>query len=78
MELTCQEVLANMSCYIDGDGSAELRAALGSHVAECSRCHTLFDTTQETLRMVANAQPFEVPAGVSARMFRLLQGLRHR
>lgn len=73
--LSCKEVLANMSCYIDGDGSAELRSRLEKHIARCPRCWVVFDTTKKTLRIVTDCQPFEVPLEVSARLYTRLQGL---
>lgn len=36
--MDCKEVLANMSCCIDGDGSAELSRALEEHIARCHHC----------------------------------------
>lgn len=71
--MNCKEVLANMSCYIDGDGSAELRKALGEHVTHCRRCRVLFDTTGQMLRIVTATEPFEVPLAVSARLYNRLE-----
>jgi anti-sigma factor RsiW len=71
--MDCKEVLANMSCYIDGDGSAELRKALEEHVARCRRCHVVFDTTGKMLKIVTDVEPFEVPLAVSARLYSRLE-----
>lgn len=71
----CKEVLANMSCYVDGDGSAELRKALEEHIARCRRCRVIFDTTGKTLKLVSDAEPFEVPLAVSARLYTRLEKL---
>ena len=71
--MDCNEVTANMSCYIDGDGSEELRKALREHVAQCRRCRVVFDTTGQMLGMVRDAEPFEVPLAVSARLYSRLE-----
>lgn len=71
--MDCKEVLANMSCYIDGDGSAELRKALEAHIARCRRCHVVFDTTGQMLKIVSDVAPFEVPLAVSARLYSRLE-----
>jgi predicted anti-sigma-YlaC factor YlaD len=71
--MDCKEVLANMSCYIDGDGSAELRKALEEHIASCRRCRVVFDTTGQMLKIVTDAEPFEVPLAISARLYNRLQ-----
>lgn len=59
--MDCNQVLANLSDYVDGDVSAELRKALEEHLARCRRCSVVLDTTRRTLRIVLDAEPFEVP-----------------
>lgn len=71
--MDCKEVLANMSCYIDGDGSVELRRALEEHIARCRRCRVVFDTTGQMLKIVTDVEPFEVPLAVSARLYNRLE-----
>ena len=72
-DMDCKEVTANMSCCIDGDGSEELRKALREHVAQCWRCRVVFDTTGQMLGLVRDAEPFEVPLAVSARLYSRLE-----
>ena len=71
--MDCKEVLANLSCYVDSDGSAELRAALEEHIAKCRRCRVVFDTTGKALKIVLDVDPFEVPLAVSARLYARLE-----
>ena len=71
--MDCKEVLANMSCYVDGDGSGELRKALQEHIAHCRRCRVVFDTTGQMLKIVTDVEPFEVPLAVSARLYNRLE-----
>jgi len=71
--MECVDVLPNLSCYLDGDGSAELRRALEEHIARCRRCRVVFDTMGRTLKIVLDADPFEVPLAVSARLYSRLQ-----
>jgi len=71
--LDCKDVLENLSSYVDGDGSAELREALEEHIAHCRRCRVIFDTTRRTLKMVLDVDPFEVPLAVSARLYARLE-----
>lgn len=67
--MDCKEVLANLSCYIDGEGCAELRAALEQHVSRCRRCRVVVDTTGRMLKIVTDVAPFEVPLAVRARLY---------
>ena len=71
--MDCKDVLANLSCYVDGDGSDELRQALEEHISRCRRCRVIFDTTRRMLKMVTDAEPFEVPLSVSARLYTRLE-----
>jgi predicted anti-sigma-YlaC factor YlaD len=71
--MDCKDVLANLSCYIDGEGSYELRRALEEHIARCRRCRVVFDSTDKMLKVVTDADPFEVPLSVSARLYTRLE-----
>jgi predicted anti-sigma-YlaC factor YlaD len=71
--LDCKEVLDNLSNYIDGEGSEELRKAIERHISRCGRCRVIFDTTGKMLKIVSDVEPFEVPLGVSARLYARLE-----
>jgi len=71
--LDCKEVLDNLSDYIDGEGSEELRKAIELHISRCGRCRVVFDTTGKMLKIVTDAEPFEVPLAVSARLYARLE-----
>lgn len=71
--MDCKDVLANLSLYIDGEGSDELRQALEAHIARCRRCRVVFDSTGKMLKIVTDADPFEVPLAVSARLYTRLE-----
>jgi predicted anti-sigma-YlaC factor YlaD len=71
--MDCKAVLSNLSDYVDGDVSEELRAALEDHVAKCRRCRVVFDTTRKALKIVLDVEPFEVPLAVSARLYARLE-----
>jgi len=73
--MDCKDVLSNMSSYIDGEGSAELRAALEEHISRCRRCRVVFDTTGKMLKIVTDTEPFEVPLSVSARLYTRIEKL---
>jgi predicted anti-sigma-YlaC factor YlaD len=71
--MDCKDVLANLSCHLDGEGSAELRATLEEHISRCRRCRVVFDTTGRMLKIVTDTAPFEVPLSVSARLYTRLE-----
>ena len=71
--ISCKEVLANLSAYVDEEGSAELQQVLEEHIAWCRRCQVVFDTTGRMLKIVRDAEPFDVPLAVSARLYARLE-----
>ncbi len=71
--LTCEEVLANLSDYLDDECSAALRAQLEDHISKCRRCRVVFDSTGKMLKILVDVEPFEVPLAVSARLYSRLQ-----
>ena len=71
--MDCKQVLANLSDYVDGEVSNEMRKALEEHVVRCRRCRVVLDTTRRTLRLVLDVDPFEVPLAVSARLYTRLE-----
>jgi hypothetical protein len=71
--LNCNDVLENLSSYVDGDGTAEFREALEKHIAHCRRCRVIVDTTGQTLKIVTDVEPFDVPLSVSAKLYARLE-----
>jgi len=71
--ISCKEVLANLSAYVDEEGSAELRQVLEEHIAWCRRCQVVFDTTGRMLKIMRDAELFDVPLAVSARLYSRLE-----
>jgi anti-sigma factor RsiW len=71
--IDCKTFLANLSDYVDGEVSGEVRRALEEHVGRCRRCGVILDTTKKALKIVLDAEPFEVPLAVSARLYARLE-----
>lgn len=61
----CDAVLQELGNYLDDEMAAELRAALELHLAECSTCRVIVDTTRRTIRIVTESRSFEVPDEIS-------------
>ena len=73
--LDCRHVLAELSNYLDGEISPEIKQALEEHLAKCRRCSLVYDTTRKTLKIVTEVGALEVPLEASARLRARLQGL---
>ena len=68
LEMSCQEVWREVSNYIDGDVSPELRQRIEAHVQKCRRCFLLIDEMSSVVRLVADGTSFDLPSGFSERL----------
>ena len=68
IEIDCEHVILQISNYIDGEISADLRARIEAHVRGCKHCTAILDGTRNTLQLLADGKAFELPAGFSERL----------
>jgi hypothetical protein len=69
IEISCVEVWREISNYIDGDVSPELRARMEAHFKTCRHCTAVCDGTRNVVRLIGDGKVFGVPAGFSERLF---------
>ena len=65
---SCQELLDELSNYLDDQVAVEVRRELEQHLSHCHTCQVLIDSTRKTVKIVAGCRSFELPAGLSARI----------
>ncbi len=72
---TCNQLLDNLSAFVDGELKEELCQEIQQHLGECENCQIVVDTLRKTIYLVrANAaEPVEIPADVRERLFRRLE-----
>ena len=70
--IRCEEILRELSDYIDEEITPELRSKMEAHLCACRHCKVLVDTTRKTLTLVANNSFLELPQGVSERLLERL------
>jgi anti-sigma factor RsiW len=66
--INCRDVWQEISNYIDGDISSELREELELHLAHCRHCAALVDSTRNILILIADERVFSLPVGFSTRL----------
>lgn len=75
--ISCADFLARLSDYVEGDVADELRAQLEMHLSHCRSCTVLVDSTRKTIRILADADCFELPdsvcCAISERIIRRIQ-----
>lgn len=70
---SCQEMLGQISDYIDGDLEAALCAELEDHLSGCPDCRVMVDTVRKTITLYRSQAPTDLPADVEARLYRVLK-----
>lgn len=65
---SCDEFRRGLSDLVDDEATRDLRARLERHLAECTTCCVLYDSTRKTIRIVTDAGSWEVPEEVTERL----------
>lgn len=68
VEISCVEVLREVSNYVDNDVDRELRERIEEHFKGCEHCLAVLDGTRNIVRLVGDGRSFRVPAGFSGRL----------
>jgi len=72
VEISCEEVWREISNYLEGEISAEMRARMEEHFKGCKHCTAVLGGTRNVVQLVSDATAFELPAGFSNRLYRKL------
>ena len=79
VEIICIEVWREISNYLEGDISPELRARIEAHLKVCKHCTAIHDGMRNVVRLIGDgvAFEFEVPKDFSKRLYRKLPTRPH-
>ena len=73
IEISCVEVVQEISNYVDNDVAPELRARMEAHFKGCAHCKAVVDGTQNVVKLIADGVEYEVPQGFSKRLYNKIQ-----
>jgi len=73
MVVSCEQVWREVSNYLEGDVSPELRAAMEEHLRGCKRCAAVVDGARNLIQIYGDERMFEMPLGFSQRLHRRLE-----
>ncbi len=68
VKITCKSFLEDVSDYIDGDLTDELKVSLEAHLAKCPDCWVIFDETRKTVEIFQNLDCHPLPQDVHDRL----------
>ena len=59
--MTCEEILATMNEYVDGERGSAICAALEEHLAGCNPCQLVVDNIRQTITLYRDGKPHTMP-----------------
>jgi predicted anti-sigma-YlaC factor YlaD len=62
--MQCQELMAALNDYIDGETQSALCQALAGHLADCNPCRVVIDNIRQTITLYRVGAAMPLPAGV--------------
>lgn len=71
--LTCQEVLEQLSDYLDDDAKAELTHEVDVHLGMCAHCRAEVDTLRRTIEIYRCDEKLVLPIRLSEQLQQALE-----
>ncbi len=71
--LTCQEVLDQLSDYLDDAARAELVGEVDQHLVVCVHCRVEVDTIRRTILIYRHEERVELPVALNAKLQQALE-----
>lgn len=63
--LKCSDFLADLGSYLEGEVSADVRIKLERHLAHCTTCQVIADSTAKTIKVVTESGEFDLSEELS-------------
>jgi anti-sigma factor RsiW len=73
IEISCVEVWREISDYLDGAISDELRNRMQAHFEVCKHCTAVLDGTRNVVQLVGDGRVFQMPEGFSKRLYKKIE-----
>ena len=68
----CQNLLGQLSDYVDGEASQALCREIERHLADCENCRVVVDTLRKTVMLYQTRGCDPLPGDVEERLYRVL------
>jgi anti-sigma factor RsiW len=63
--ISCQDFMAELGNYLDGEVAADVRAQIESHLGHCRTCQVVYDSSRKTVRILTDSGSFDLPDGAA-------------
>lgn len=71
--MKCEDLLKEISNYIDGEIDPAICEELENHLRDCEPCKIVVDTTRKTILLYKGTEPYELPYELKERLHNLLR-----
>jgi len=68
IEIDCQRVRSELSNYLEGDLTPELRLKIENHLVGCRHCAAVHDGMRNIVQLLGDDKLLEVPEGFGKRL----------
>jgi anti-sigma factor RsiW len=75
IEISCLEVWREISNYLEGEISHDMRERMEAHFKVCAHCKAVLDGTRNVVGLVGDGRLFQMPEGFNKRLYKKIQGL---
>ena len=72
VEIDCYQVRRELSDYLEGDLTPELRVRIEDHLERCRHCTAVYDGMKNVVQLLGDEKAIERPKGFSDRLYRRL------
>ena len=72
IEIDCYQVRRELSDYVEGDLTPQLRLRIEEHLQTCNHCRAVYDGLRNILRLLGDEEVIELPEGFSQRLYKRL------
>ena len=71
--MRCEEILAALTDYVDGQLDAETTAAIQAHLEKCPACELVVDNLRKTISVYCSDRSIEMPRALQEHLDILLR-----
>ena len=72
IEIDCYQVRRELSDYLEGDLTPQLRLRIEQHLQACDHCSAVYDGLRNIVRLLGDEEVIELPEGFSQRLYKRL------
>jgi predicted anti-sigma-YlaC factor YlaD len=58
--ISCEDFIAELGDYLEGDVARLVRAQLENHLAHCAQCRVVYDSARKTVKIITESDSFDL------------------